>query len=228
MLPITATDAWRAAHPGGAIGLLEISGADNTQPSAALEQAKRAAEARLRQRYADFTRREFLEIPVMAAYHAYYRRFEKTYHVLLQLESIVLKGKSLPHVSPLVDAVFAAELETLVLTAGHDLDCLHGPITIDIVHENEEFLQMGGKARRLLPGDMGMRDNGQIVCTILYGQDAISPISPTTTRPLYVAYAPPGVPAAAIQAHLEKIEAHIRLFSPTCKREQLALLHAAG
>src|SRR5262245_24144930 len=56
----------------------------------------------------------------MAAYVRYYKRFSKTYHVQLQLESIVLKRKSLPSVSPLVDANFTAEVETLVLTAGHD------------------------------------------------------------------------------------------------------------
>ena len=228
MLPITATHAWRAAHPGAAIGLLEISGADNTAPCAALEDARRAVEARLRQRYAGFTRREFLDIPSMAIYHAYYRSFDKTYHVLLQLESVVLKDKSLPHVSPLVDAVFAAELETLVLTAGHDVDCLGGPVSMDIVGQDEEFTQMGGKAKRLLSGDMAMRDNGKIVCTILYGQDAISPISLATTHPLYVAYAPPGVPPADIQAHLEKIEAHIRLFAPGCRREQLTVIQATG
>ena len=205
MLPITATHAWRAAHPGATIGLLEISGADNTAPAPALDEARRAIEERLRRRYAGFTRPDFLKIPTMSAYHAYYRSFDKSYHVLLQLESVVLKGKSLPQVSPLVDAVFAAELETLVLTAGHDVDRLGGPVSMDITGENEEFIQMGGKTKRLPPGDMAMRDNGQIVCTILYGQDAISPISLTTLHPLYVAYAPPGVPAADIQAHLEKI-----------------------
>ena len=35
MLPITATGAWRAAHPGAIIGLLEISGA--TTPAEAVD-----------------------------------------------------------------------------------------------------------------------------------------------------------------------------------------------
>ena len=43
-------------------------------------------EASLRQRYAGYTRLDFLKLPVMAAYVRYYRSFDKTYHVLLQVE----------------------------------------------------------------------------------------------------------------------------------------------
>ena len=118
MLSISATDAWRDAHPG-IIGLLEVSGIENTNASSSLDERKRSMETKLRERYQGFTRHDFLALPIMSAYETYYKRFDKTYHVLLQVESIVLKGKSLPNVIPLVDANFIAEVETLVLTAGH-------------------------------------------------------------------------------------------------------------
>jgi DNA/RNA-binding domain of Phe-tRNA-synthetase-like protein len=89
-------------------------------------------EARLRERCKGFTRQDFLSLPVMSDYERYYKRFNKTYHVQLQVESIVLKGKNLPDVSPLVDANFVAEVETLVLTAGHDAAKLRGSISIDV------------------------------------------------------------------------------------------------
>ena len=63
---------------------------------------------------------------MIQAYAAYYERFNKTYHVQLQLESVALKGKSIPRVSALVEAMFMAELENLLLTAGHDLDVVQG------------------------------------------------------------------------------------------------------
>src|SRR4030095_4146858 len=88
--------------------------------SGGLVDRKRETEARLRDRYRGPTRLDFTSLPVVAAYARYYKRFNKPEHVQLQLESIVLKGKSLPSVSPLVDANFAAEVDTLVLTAGHD------------------------------------------------------------------------------------------------------------
>lgn len=117
MLSISATLDWRAVHPGAAIGLLELSGVDNARGSVALDDRKRQTEARLQERYRGSTRQELLSLPVMTAYVRDYRRFGKTYHVLLQLESIILKGKDLPGVSPLVDANFTAEVETLVLDA---------------------------------------------------------------------------------------------------------------
>jgi DNA/RNA-binding domain of Phe-tRNA-synthetase-like protein len=154
----------------------------------------------------------------------YYKRFDKTYHVLQQLESIALKGKSLPSVSPLVDANFAAELETLVLTAGHDADKLHAPVIIDVSVEGDTLIQMNGSTKRLPAGDMVMRDAKSVACSILYGQDNRSPISASTTAALYVAYAPAGVGEEAVRAQLAAILSNIRTFAPACAVEQLAVL----
>ena len=117
MINISGTIEWSAAHPGAVIGLLEITGVENTLASPQLTQRKRQTEASLRKDYAGFSRQDLLAMPVMAAYEKYYKRFDKTYHVLLQVESIVLRAKNLPEVSPLVDANFAAEVDTFVVTA---------------------------------------------------------------------------------------------------------------
>ena len=162
----------------------------------------------------------------MAAYARYYKRFDKTYHVLLQVESIVSKGKSLPNVSPLVDANFTAEVDTLVLTAGHDVDKLVGAVSIDVSHDGDQLTQMDGTPKAIRAGDMIMRDAKGICCSILYGQDDRSPISDGTSQVLYVAYAPAGVPGDTVEAHLRAIEAHVRLVSPMAVREQQQLLVA--
>jgi DNA/RNA-binding domain of Phe-tRNA-synthetase-like protein len=226
MLSIAGTADWRTAHPGAVIGLLELSKVDNTRPSSRLDERKRAAETHLRERYRGFTRKDFLSLPVMAAYAEYYKRFGKTYHVLQQVESIVLKGKPLPTVSPLVDANFVAEVETLVLTAGHDVDKLAGAISIDVSRDGEELTQMDGAPKAIRAGDMIMRDAKGICCSILYGQDNRSPISARTSHVLYVSYAPPGVRADTVQAHLSAIEQHVRLTSPDAVTERQDLLIA--
>ena len=226
MLAISATDAWRAAHPGAAIGLLELSGVAGSGESGRLADRKRETEARLRDRYQGLTRQDFTALPVMAAYVRYYKRFSKTYHVQLQLESIVLKDKRLPDVSPAVDANFMAELETLILTAGHDGEKLRGPIVIDVSREGDQMTQMKGPSREIRPGDMIMRDAEGISCSIIYGQDARSPISPKTSRVLYVAYAPPGIATEVVERQLRGIEEHLRLVSPALTVEQHRLLGA--
>ncbi|HLE67807.1 MAG TPA: hypothetical protein VI730_11710, partial [Burkholderiales bacterium] len=68
MLSISATDEWRTSHPGAIIGLLELSGLENAGASGGLNERKREIEARLRERYKGFSRREFLSLPVLAAY----------------------------------------------------------------------------------------------------------------------------------------------------------------
>lgn len=224
MLAISATEAWRTAHPGATVGLLELSGLDNTGSSPRLNERKREIEARLREHYNGFTRQDFLALPVMADYERYYKRFNKTYHVQLQLESIVLKGKHLPDVSPAVDANFMAEVETLILTAGHDGEKLHAPIVIDVSREGEQITQMNGAPRAIRSGDMIMRDAGGISCSVIYGQDARSPISRQTSRVLYVAYAPAGVPADVVERQLRGIEEHVRLLPANIAVEQRRLV----
>jgi DNA/RNA-binding domain of Phe-tRNA-synthetase-like protein len=226
MLIVTATNNWRNAHPGASIGLLELSSVDNSRPSPELDARKRETEANLRARYAGFSRQDFLSLPVMAAYQKYYKRFTKTYHVLLQLESLVLKGKNLPDVSPLVDSNFTAEVDSLVLTAGHDVSKLVAPVVMDVSQKGDQIIRMSGEPKLMEAGDMVMRDATGVVCSIVYGQDNVSPITSATTHVLYVAYAPMGVPAEAVENHLQMIEVNVRLFSPATKMEQRRLILA--
>jgi DNA/RNA-binding domain of Phe-tRNA-synthetase-like protein len=226
MLEISGTTEWSAAHPGAVIGLLEISEVENNAISTALNRRKQEIVAQLRRDYAGFSRQDFLALPVMAAYEKYYKRFDKTYHVLLQVESIVLKGKDLPDVSPLVDANFTAEVNTFVLTAGHDVARLEPPVLIDVSRLGDEITPMRGDTRPIRAGDMVMRDRHGVCCSILYGQDNRSPITVDTRSVLYVAYVPPGVPVEAVDAQLQQIEQNIRLFAPQVRVEQCRLLAA--
>jgi len=85
---------------------------------------------------------------------------------------------------------------------------------------------MDGTTKAIRAGDIIMRDAGGVCCSILYGQDNRSPISSETSRVLYVAYAPVGVPTKVVEAQLEKIEENVRLFSPRVVLEQCQMLSA--
>jgi DNA/RNA-binding domain of Phe-tRNA-synthetase-like protein len=227
MISISATNKWKITHPEAVTGLLELSGVDNTQKCVPLNERKREIEAQLREKYGAFTRQELVALPVMAAYKQYYSRFKKTYHVQLQVESIVQKGRKLPNVSPLVDANFVAEMETFILTAGHDVEKLKEPIIIDISKDGDFITQMNGEHKPIRTGDMIMRDADGVSCSIIYGQDNRSFISPETSHALYVAYIPEGIPEDVAMTQLEKTEEYIRLFSPNAILEQRRLLKAS-
>jgi DNA/RNA-binding domain of Phe-tRNA-synthetase-like protein len=228
MFQIEATARWHETFPGGHVGVLLAGNVDNSKHAASLEQRKREIESRLRQKFAGFSRSDLMDLEVLQAYRTYYKKFDKTYHVLLQLESVVQRGKSLPNVSPLVDANFMAELETLILTAGHDADMLEAPVTIDATHGGETFAQMNGSVCSLKPCDMMMADSKEIVCTILYGQDTRTMISPGTHRALYVAYAPSGISEGMVQQQLDSIYENILLVSPHAEIERSKIFSAAS
>jgi DNA/RNA-binding domain of Phe-tRNA-synthetase-like protein len=225
MIPLETTHTWKTAYPDALIGVLEIAHVDSGA-SVALADDKRRIEETLRARYKGHSRAELVAAPVMRDYVRYYKRFEKTYHVLLQLESVAHRDKALPAVSPLVDANFAAELETLVLTAGHDAAKLQQPLVIDVARAGDTIVQMNGATKALPDGDMVMRDAGGIACSILYGQDNRSPISAATSHALYVAYAPSGVPREAVQDQLDRILAYVRKCSPGYVLEQSGVIGA--
>jgi DNA/RNA-binding domain of Phe-tRNA-synthetase-like protein len=213
--------SWHTAFPDAHIGVLHLLGVNNT-PTQALEPHKRRLEQRLRQLYQHKSRAELLELPVLAAYKHYFKRFDKTYHVQLQLESVVHKEKSLPQVNPLVDAYFMAELETHVLVAGFDNGWLESP-RIGVSTGSESLLQHG-KTQTLKAGDMVMFDGESAVCSVLYGQEAKSLISPQTHSALFVAYAPSGVGQQAVQTLLETIVEHVQIFSPEASVQRLEVL----
>jgi DNA/RNA-binding domain of Phe-tRNA-synthetase-like protein len=85
---------------------------------------------------------------------------------------------------------------------------------------------MNGDIKAIRAGDMIMRDENGICCSIIYGQDNRSPITSQTSHVLYVAYAPVGVPAETVDAQLAGIEENIRLFSPNANVERHQLLSA--
>ena len=100
------TEAWKSAFPGAHAGVLVMQNVINPASRANLERTKEALMGELRARYGGLDRSQLLALPNLQVYDAYYKRFKKTYHVQLQLESIVFKGKSIPSVAALVEAMF--------------------------------------------------------------------------------------------------------------------------
>ena len=126
MISITVSKFWRTAYPGAVVGIMALKNAANPKKSDALESKKRELENLLRAQVS--TKSDLVALPIIQAYNVYYKAFRKSYHVLNQLESIVFKGKSIPNIITLVEAMFIAELKNKILTAGHDLNALSCPL----------------------------------------------------------------------------------------------------
>ena len=126
------TEKWRSTYPGAFVGILAMINVSNPKSHIELDKRKKEIEEALRVRFVDADRATLRKLPIFQAYNAYYKGFKKSYHVQLQLESVVFKGKSIPSVATLVETMFMAELKNFLLTAVHDLETLQLPIKIDV------------------------------------------------------------------------------------------------
>lgn len=215
------TVAWRAAYPQASAGILAISEVENSSGEPNLEARKNALAEGLREKYGGLERADLRAVPVLKAYADYYKAFKKTYHLLLQLESVAIRGQPLPSVNPLVDVMFMAELDSLLLTAGHDLATVEGPVTLDIARGDETYTRLQGNQVTLKPGDMCMADRKGVISSIIYGPDRRTRIRPETRQVLYTVYAPAGIEAGAVRAHLAALFDLVCQVSPGSKLVEL-------
>ncbi len=215
------TEEWKKTFPGAHAGVLAIRNAVNPAANAELEQHKQELVRELRSHYGAMSRGQLLKLPVLQAYNGYYKRFDKTYHVQLQLESILFKGKSIPSMAGLVEAMFMAEMKDWLLTAGHDLDTLQMPLRLDVTKGNETYTLLRGEEQQVKPGDMMISDAKGIISTIIYGPDQPSQIKLSTRNVVYTTYAPTGINTLAVRDHLNDIEHYVHLFSPEMQTELL-------
>jgi DNA/RNA-binding domain of Phe-tRNA-synthetase-like protein len=215
------SEAWKAAFPGAFAGVLAMRHVSNPAQCGGLDVIKQAVQDQLRDHFSGRDRNAIEALAPIQAYNTYYKRFKKSYHVQLQLESIVFKGKSIPNVAALVEAMFIAEIKNLLLTAGHDLETVRLPITLNVSAGNERYTLLRGEEQLLKPGDMMMTDTEGIISSVLYGPDQRTQIRPGTQRVLFAVYAPPGIEEQAVHQHLQDIRSNVLIVSPAAEVEML-------
>jgi len=219
MLEITS--AWQSTFPEAHAGILVMRNATNPSQHTELEKLKTALEGQLRAQFSAQDRSAMSNHPILQAYNNYYRRFKKSYHVQLQLESIVCKGKSIPSVSALVQAMFMAEMKNMLLTAGHDLDVLQLPLTLDVSSGTERYQVMKGEEQIVKADDMLISDRVGIISNIIYGPDKRTQITADTKNVVFTVYAPAGIDEQAVMSHLQDIQEYVMVASPQAQTELL-------
>jgi DNA/RNA-binding domain of Phe-tRNA-synthetase-like protein len=220
------SESWKRQFPGAVIGILVMRGARNPPMHGELETLRENVERDLRARFFAGGKEALRADPVMAAYRSYYKRFGKTYHVELQLESVIWKDRTIPSRGALVQAMSMAELKNRLLTAGHDLGRVALPIRIDVGTGDEKYVGMGGADRVPRQGDMRISDAEGIISSIIYGPDDRTRIGPDTKDLLFTVYAPAGIGIDRMRSHLEDIRRFVQLVAPEAVMEELETFSA--
>lgn len=215
------TPSWQSSFPNAHAGILVMRNVSNPAHHAELEKRKTAIEEQLRVQFSGQDRAAIASHPVLQAYGEYYKRFKKTYHVQLQLESIVLKGKSIPSVASLVECMFMAEVKNMLLTAGHDLDTLQLPLTLDATTGTESYMLLRDETQTVKPGDMTISDGQGIISNIIYGPDQRTQITAPTRNVVFTVYAPARIDEQLITSHLGDMREYVRVVAPEAQVELL-------
>lgn len=220
---LTISENLKELYPDAKFGMLVMKNVKNLHSDPNFSEIKTSVQNELLNKYPNFNRKEFVKTEPICFYKSYYKKFKKTYPVQLELESVVLKGKSIPNVSTLVEAMFTAELKNLLLTAGHDLDKINFPLKLSLADGSESFTGISGKDQALTKNDMMLSDETSVISSILNGPDYRTRITADTKNALFYTYIPAGISDDAILRHLKDISDYVYVFSKDAKVELMEI-----
>jgi DNA/RNA-binding domain of Phe-tRNA-synthetase-like protein len=206
---IKISEAVKAAYPGANFGVLTIGGLRSNSDRSIMDYIIKDEIGLIREAHHNYERKAALATEPLCHYAAYYKKWGKSYHVLGQLESILLKGKGIPPVGAPIEAMFLAEVKNLLLTAGHDLDLLDGDLTVDIAAEPLSYMGISGKDQQLVKSDLYLSDKQGVLSSVIGGPDFRTRITDATQNALYFIYGVEGVGVPLISSHLKTIESYL-------------------
>ncbi len=151
-------------------------------------------------------------------YDSYFKQWKKTYPIEFQIKTIK-DGRRFPKVSALVDVMFLAELNSCILTSGHDLDKIQGNLTFDVSSGGENYLKLNGQEQKLKQNDVILKDGEGLLASILYGPARRTSITMKAKNALYFAWCPYITDEELIKAHLNEILSYISNISETITSE---------
>lgn len=172
--------------------------------------------ANLRQQYADYDRKAvFTQNP----YFRFFRKFKKTYPVMLQFESVLLKGRPFPKENAVAEVPFLLELTTHVLSGAHDIDRMDGQVELFLGTEKAPFPGMRGEQMHTYPGDFCGRDASGIIFSMIAGADERTCAHSDTRHVLYPIFGTPELPEQVIRNAMERLILYIKVLSPGARIE---------
>ncbi len=206
-MEVILSESLKECYPNIKIGILEVRDVVNKKFDFKLEEEKRKLEIFIRENYKDIE-----NIDIIKDYNKFFKKYGKTYPIQFQIKSIV-KGKSFPTRSTIVEAMFMAELKNMYLTAGHDLDSLKGILNTKLANGTEECVKINGERQKLELGDIITMDDEGIISSVLYGPDYRTQITNKTKNCLFFSYFLYGENNNNIKRHFKDIMENIRICS---------------
>lgn len=146
-------------------------------------------------------------------HYRFFKKFKKTYPVMLQFESVVLKDRPFPDFNPLSEIAFLMEISTFMLSGAHDADCIEGDVTLYIADSREDF-EGRNETLHTYPKDFCARDEKGIIFSLIAGTDKRTSAQPDSRNILYPVFGTPDMDISAIQNALDTLCRYVAVLCP--------------
>lgn len=147
-------------------------------------------------------------------YVLFFKKFKKTYPVMLQFESVVLKSQPFPKDNPIREVPFLLEMTTLALSGTHDIAQVQGEITLCSSTDRTTFMGLAEREIYTYPGDVCGRDEGGVIFSSIAGGDLRTRATPDSRHVFYPVFGTPDMPQNDIQKALETLEGYVKTLAP--------------
>ena len=225
---LKVADSVREVYPEAHFATMAAHGVDTPADRVAFEALKAAEIAQIMEMHQAYDRKTATSTPPMSPYVTHYKRFKKTYQVMLQLESVLFKGRGIPSVNVPVEAMFLAELKHLLLGGGYDLDTTTGDVEVAVSTGTETFGNMAGEEQTLQNGDLYLHDGAGLLGNIIYGPAHRTCITDASRNVLFLIYGVPGVPIADTRRQLADLGTYLKAGLPGAELEPIRVWAADG
>lgn len=197
------------------LAILEVNYTDEAEWDVEAFNALKESELqKIREEGADYDRETWFR---QEPYFRYFRKFKKTYPVMMQVESFLLKGKPFPEGNYVNAAAFLTELKTRCLLGSHDADMIEGDLVIYLESEKTDFPSIHGGTAHSYPGDITCRDDLGVVVSMIAGADARTCLNEGSRHVLYFAFGTPGVEQDVLKGYLEQVDVYVKTLSPAAE-----------
>ena len=171
--------------------------------------------ALLKEQYTSYDRKAvFAENP----YVKFFKKFKKTYPVMLQFESVCFKDKPFPAFNPISEIAFLAEITTFVLSGAHDIDSIIGDVQLYLATEKEDFEGMHGTLHTY-PNDFCAKDDKGIIFSLIAGTDNRTCAKQNSSYVLYPVFGTPDIPLETIEKGIDTICNYVKVLAPDAEIE---------
>ena len=150
-------------------------------------------------------------------YVRFFKKFKKTYPVMMQFESVMFKGRPFPEINPIAEVPFLMEIVTHVLSGTHDVDHICGPVELFSATSKEDFPGMRGVPFHTYPGDFCGRDHEGIIFSLIAGADARTCAKTDSRHVFYPVFGTPDLSEDVIKGAMDVLIRYIGVLAPDAK-----------